>query len=293
MRISVAIATALVLGGMTSTAHAECAPSAIPIGDATIVKALIDRLAANGITTTAVSGCPAVRVNVEQRGEQLHLKVIDAFQRRSERSVHDVATAAAVIESWTLQVVDPGALPAEAPPTTTTIVVAPATLATASIVAGGRSWIGDDGTTWIGATLGGCRRVGWSCLGGAVDVGSDTSAVQDAMTGSHRSRAIHAVATADVPRKLGAFTASPGLSLGYGWNRIQQQHQDVIHGPVSISHANHALRAGVHLNVARSLGRHFALFGGVFGDVATLRTEIPDGPRGRFGVSLGARLEAP
>lgn len=290
MRTSIAIATAL-LAGTASTVHAECAPAAVPIGDPTIVKTLIDRLAANGIATVAASGCPVVRVTVERRGEQLHLHVIDAYQRHGERAVKDVATAAAVIESWTLQVVEPGALPAEAP--TAAIAMATPSVVAMAIVAGGRSWIGDDGTTWVGATAGGCWRVGWSCLGGALDAGSDTSAVQDAMIGSQRSLAIHALATADVPRRLGAFTASPGVSLGYGWNRIQQQHQDIVHGPISISHANHALRVGLHLNVSRSIGRHFAVFGGLFGDVATLRTEIPDGPRGRFGVSLGARLEAP
>jgi hypothetical protein len=207
----------------------------------------------------------------------------------------DVAAAAAVIEVVDVAGVDPGTLPAETPGPASRVIVtaAPTALSTASIIAGGRSWIGDDGSTWVGATVGGCRRVGWSCLGGAIDVGSDTAAVEDVTTGTHRSLAIHALATADVPRKLGAFTASPGVSLGYGWNRIQQQHRDMVHGPISASHANHALRTGVHLNVSRSLGRHLAVFGGVFGDVATLRTEIPDGPRGRFGVSFGARLEAP
>ena len=291
MRISIAIATALLLARTASTVRAECAPTAIPIGDPAVVKTLSDRLAANGVATVVASGCPVVRVTVEQRGGQLHLQVIDAFHRRGERIVRDVATAAAVIESWTLQVVEPGAWPEALPP----VVAAapPNKVAMSAIVAGGRSWIGDDGTTWVGATVGGCWRVGWSCLGGALDVGADTAVVQDVMTGSQRSRAIHALATVDAPRRLGAFTVSPGVAVGYGWNRIQQQHQDIVHGSISISHANHALRAGLHLNVSRSIGRHFAVFGGLFGDVATLRTEIPDGPRGRFGVSLGARLEAP
>ncbi len=295
MRTSlVTIALTVVLFGTTSNARGECVPTAIPVGDASIVKALSERLAANGIKTAAIAGCPVVRVNVEQRGEQLHLKLIDAFQRRGVRSVQDVATAAAVIESWTLQVVVPGALPEMPGPVATVVVAAaPMAISTTSIIAGGRSWLGNDGSTWVGASVGACRRVGWSCLGGAMDFGSDTSAVDDFMTGTHRSLALHVLATADVPRKLGSFTVSPGVSLGYGWNRIQQQHHDVVNGPISVSHANHALRTGAHLNVSRSIGHYFALSGGVFGDVATLRTEIPDGPRGRFGVSFGARLETP
>lgn len=285
-----AIATSLLLG----SARADCPPAAVPIGDPTIVQAVADRLSANGIATTATAGCPVVRVRVEQRGEQLHLRVEDAFERLGERDVHDVATAAAVIESWTLQEIEAGALPESAAVTAAPLVFpAPVAPWSSSVGVAGRSWIGDDGSTWIGATVGGCMKVGWACVGVSIDFGQQTTAIEDVTTGTQHSRAIHAMATADAPRRIGGFVLGPGVTLGYGWNRIQQGHLDDHSMPFAISHANHALRTGGHVVLSRSLGQRVTVFAGLFGDVAALRTEIPDGPRGRLGLSLGARLEAP
>lgn len=286
-----AIVTSLLLG----SARADCPPAAVPIGEPTIVQAVADRLSSNGIATTATAGCPVVRVRVEQRGEQLHLRVEDAFKRLGERDVYDVATAAAVIESWTLQEIEAGALPESAPAVRATplIFATPAAPWRSSVGAAGRSWVGDDGSTWIGATVGGCMKIGWSCIGASIDFGQQTTAIEDISAGTQHSRAIHVMATADVPRRIGGFVLSPGVTLGYGWNRIHQGHLDDHAMPFAISHANHALGTGGHVVLSRSLGQRVAVFAGLFGDVAAQRTEIPDGPRGRLGVSLGARLEAP
>jgi uracil-DNA glycosylase family 4 len=87
----------------TSTARAECKPAAIPQGDPQLVSSLSERLHASGIDTQPSADCPAVRVLVAMRGQQVHLRVTDAYERLGEREVQDVATAAAIIESWTLQ----------------------------------------------------------------------------------------------------------------------------------------------------------------------------------------------
>ena len=282
------------LVGATAKVRAECRPAAVPIGDPALVQMLSERLSAGGITTTPLAGCPAVRVNVERRGQQVHLRVMDAYQRLGEREVRDVATAAAIIESWTLQEIEQGSprvVTEQAPAVAAPAPITP--IATTWIGASGRSSIGDDGSTWLGGAISGCTRLGWSCVGASVGFTSATAAVEDAMTGTHRSLAIDAMATLDVPRQLGGLFASPGISAGYGWNRIHEQHLDMHSMPLSSSHASHALRAGAHVRISRPLGKRVAIFGELFADVAALRTEIPEGPRARAGLSLGARFEAP
>ena len=290
---SAPICVALLVGA-TAEVRADCPPAAVPIGDPALVSSVSERLSASGIATTPTEGCPAVRVNVEQRGPQLHLRVVDAYQRHGERDVRDIATAAAVIESWTLQEIDPGSLPPAREPASTAITTARSpSMGRTWIGTGARSLLGDDGSTWLGGSVHGCVRFGWTCVGGAASAVTATTSVEDMQTGTHRSLAIDALATADVPHRLGSFAASAGISLGYGWNRIEQQHLDMHMLPFAISHANHALRTGAHLVIARRLFGGVALFGELFGDVAALRTTIPDGPRARVGLSLGARFEAP
>src|SRR5882762_565186 len=100
--------------GTTELARAEdCKPAAIAQGDPGLVKGLTAKLRASGIATSSSSGCPSVQVVIEPRGEQVHVKLADAFQRTSERDVQDIATAAAVVESWTYQVIEAGSMPAE------------------------------------------------------------------------------------------------------------------------------------------------------------------------------------
>src|SRR5688500_12136750 len=121
---TLSVATLACFVWMTKHAAADCAPAAVPIGDPVLVQSVREKLAANGVATVATAGCPAVRVHLEMRGEQLHLRVADGYQRRGEREVQDVATAAAVIESWTLQEIDHGTLP-ETPAAVVAAIVQP------------------------------------------------------------------------------------------------------------------------------------------------------------------------
>lgn len=277
-------------------ARAECRPAAVPIGDPVLVQSLRERLSASGITTAPAAGCPAVRVELEQRGDQLHLRVVDAYQRLGERDVGDVATAAAVIESWTLQEIEPGAVPAEpaidAPAAPAPVLAPAAASSRLAIGAASRTAVGDDGSTWLGGGLDACVRVGWACLGATGSVAADTSTVADLHTGSHRSVAVAALAAADAPLRIGRFVARPGITAGYGWERLQQQHVDAHGQPLSIAASSYALRVGTHASLAYPLARSLAVFGELFGDVAAART-TPDGPRARAGLALGVRLEAP
>src|SRR5664279_2630442 len=115
----------LVVVVSTTNAHADCKLAAVTQGDPELVQTLIVRLAASGIATTSTTGCPVVQVRLEKRGQQLHLRMTDAFNRTGERDVQDVATAAAIIESWTYQEVEAGTLPTELTATTIPVIAPP------------------------------------------------------------------------------------------------------------------------------------------------------------------------
>src|ERR1041385_3377913 len=85
----------------STRAWAQCKPAVVAQGDPALVSGLTTRLAASGISTSSTDGCPAVTVDIEQRGTQLHVRLADAAQRTGERDVQDIATAAAIVESWT------------------------------------------------------------------------------------------------------------------------------------------------------------------------------------------------
>ncbi len=297
---SLGVTTLVLLLAATSRVRAECKPAAIPIGDPALVRTISERLRASGIETTASDGCPAVRVQVELRGQQLVLRVTDGYQRRGERSVQDLGTAAAVIESWTLQEIEPGSTPPESmAPADTAVPVAPAvTSATTpwlTITASGRSGLQNDGSTWLGGAASGCMRIGRVCLGALLGYMANTAATDDHTRGTQRSREIDTLALVDVPVRLGGFTLGPGVGLGYGWQTFAQQHLEGML-PFSIEYSSHALRANAHVTLSRPLGA-ISLVAELFADASLLRTDIPSGPtsapRARGGLSLGIRLEVP
>ncbi|HEX7702038.1 MAG TPA: hypothetical protein VF403_14980, partial [Kofleriaceae bacterium] len=194
----------------TTNAHADCKLAAVTQGDPELVQTLIARLTASGIATTSTSGCPVVQVRLEKRGQQLHLRVTDAFNRIGERDVQDVATAAAIIESWTYQEVETGTLPAEA---TSVPVIAPPHLVRNGIAASLMSAVGSDRTAWVGGALSACVRLGPVCAGAALRAETDTRETGTTSI-SQNSYELSAIATIDLPRKLGSYVVSPGLGVG-------------------------------------------------------------------------------
>ncbi len=296
---AVSVVSLAFLVGTAAYARAECQPTAVPIGDAALVRSVIERLAANGVATTPTAGCPALRVKVERRGEQLHLEMTDSFARTAQREVRDVSTAAAIIESWTLQEIEQGALPALAAPpeTSVTRVAAPSSpprLSRVGIAATFESSVGDNGSLWVGGTLAGCARLGSLCIGGVLRGARDTHASGDTSGDSpHHGDELHALATVSLPRRLGSFVVSPGIGLGYGRLSIATTHLDMQMMTFSLTDGSHELRGDVHLMISRPLGRHFAFYGDLHGDAALARTDIAGGPRSFVRAAIGIRVEAP
>jgi hypothetical protein len=277
---------------LTKIAAADCPPVAVPMGDPALVKSVSERLSANGVLTTAPENCPAVRVHLERRGDQLHLRVADGYQRRGEREVQDVATAAAIIESWTLQEIEAGSMPAES-----IAVAAPVPLAPSSpafgIGAAFRSAVTEQSSTWMGATVSGCARIGWACVGATIGVAKDIEATGASSTDDHHLLQLDSRATAEVPRSLAGFVVSPGLSLGYGWQRISSTHLDTHMMPFTQIDSSHALRAGLQLRVGRAMSQRMSIFTELAADRSLARSGLTAGPHSWIGLSVGARFGSP
>lgn len=276
----------------SASAAADCPPTAISSGDPALVESLSARLAANGIGTHPIDGCPAIRVRVEQRGDRVHLEMADAFARTGQRQVRDVATAAAIVESWTRHEIEAGVLPELAPPESSLLAPAPSH-SPAGLALAFESSLGGDGSLWLGAALSGCVAVGPTCIGGTLRGARDTRETGDTAGVEHRSDELQALATVDVPRRVGAFTISPGLGLGYGWSNITATHLDMHMVPVEQSVTSHELRGDVHVSITHAIGRHFAIVGELRGDSALARTDIPGGPRSFVRAGIGIRFGAP
>jgi hypothetical protein len=291
---SSAIALAIcLLAGATATAHAECKPTAVAAGDPALVQTLVARLAASGIATTPSTGCPAVRVKLEQRGPQVHVTLSDAFQRAGERDVQDVATAAAIIESWTYQEVNAGSLPPE--PTLATAATAPPIArppaARSGIAASFASAIGSDGgSTWLGGSIAACARIGPLCAGAMARAAADTHATGATSIFAQNTFTVSAMATLDLPRWLGGFVITPGIGIGYGYLRGRTPHHDPMGNPIDAD--DHELRLGAHASLARPISGAASVFADVWADAAALRSDSQFGPDVSVAVSLGVRLEA-
>lgn len=290
------LVVAFLLVATTQAVRAECPPTAVSSGDPVLVRSLSARLAASGIATASTEGCPVVHVRVEQRGDRVHLVMADAFSRTGQRQVQDVATAAAIVESWTRQEIEEGSLPDLAPPpSATTDVVAPAAAVSPRSTPSGiglalETAAADDGSLWLGGSASACYAVGPVCVGGLVRVARDTRSTGDTADANHRSTEAHALATIDLPRRAGAFTISPGAGLGYGYLAVSASHLDAHMLPVEVTRSSHALRGDLHVTASRALTDRIAVIAELRGDLALARTAIPGGPRGFARASIGFRF---
>jgi hypothetical protein len=292
----ISVGAVMLLVGAASTARADCKPTAVPDGDPALVRSLIARLTANGIATTPAAGCPTVAVHLQPRGLGLHMTLADAYQRKGERDVQDVATAAVIVESWTHQEIDEGSLPPEAEPAVTAAVVVaePSHLVRSGIGASVTSAVGSNGgTVWVGGVISACLRVGPFCAGASVGAELDTRATGDTRTIDQDSYLLSPMATIDLPRKLGSFVVIPGVGAGYGDLHVTTHHHDAMNNPLDAVTSDHQLRTGAHVALSRPLGNHLSVFGDLWADAAILRSDTQFGPSSSLRLSVGIRLEAP
>jgi hypothetical protein len=262
-------------------ARADCTPAAVPAGDPALVRSLVERLTIHGIGTTQIEGCPIMAVNIEQRGPQIHVALADAFQRTGERDVDDVATAAAIVESWLQQEIDDGGFTPPVPHTART-----------GIAVSALSSLGTNATTWVGGSLGACLRVGATCAGVLARAQLDTTATGPTATILQDSYVVTGFATLDLPIRLGAWTLGPGLAIGYGYLHVTTHHHDAMNHLMDVPSSDHELITGAHTALARAWTEHLSVFADVWTDVAVLRSDSSAGPTGALRLSVGLRLES-
>ena len=248
-----------VLSGRAGADEGPCPASAVVTGDGELVRQARADLSRRGVVEQAPAGCRSVRATIQRRGENIRVAVEDGYGRRSEREVRDLATATALVESWTRQEVVVAMLPSEpaeksaAPPPVVVMTAAPA----AAGVAGGlalafESSRATDGSTWLGASLSGCARLGRVCAGGVL-----RGAVDSGWSGelaAHSRRGADLLATAELPLNVGGFTLAPGLAVGMGWLQVDElgPHHDQ-------SGDTGGVRAGALVGLSRALAGGFSI----------------------------------
>jgi hypothetical protein len=246
---------------------------------------LVERLTGHGIGTTRTDGCPVMAVKIEQRGAQIHVALADAFQRTGERDVDDVATAAAIVESWLQQEIDDrGFTPAERTPLERHT-------ARSGIAVSAISSIGTNATTWVGGSVSACLRVGPTCAGLLARGELDTTATGPTATILQDSYVVTGFATVDLPIRIGAWVLGPGVAVGYGYLHVTTHHHDAMNNPLDVPSSDHELIAGAHAALARGWTEHVSLFADLWTDVAVLRSDSASGPTGALRLSIGLRLE--
>jgi hypothetical protein len=287
----VCIVTLAALVGSTRAGWAQCKPAVVAQGDPVLVSGLTTRLAANGISTSSSDGCPTLHVSIEKHGTQLHVRLADASQRTGEREVQDIATAAAIVESWTYQEIEAGMLP-EVRSEPIPVVLPPRSTTRSGLSASFVTGLGSNGaTTWVGGSLSACKRIGSLCAGTTLRSQLDTKATGETMMLAQSSYALGALATLDLPRQIGSLIISPGIGVGYAYLHVTTMHQDAMHNTVDVGTADHQLRCGAHAAVLKSLSDHLAAVVDVSADTAVLRSESQSGPAAHVSLAIGLRLE--
>lgn len=263
--VLVAAATALGVTGRTGSARADeaCPPAAVVTGDPELAREVAADLERRGVAAASRDGCPRVRATLTREGELVRLDVTDDYGRTRSWEVRDVATASALVESWTRQEIDESELPPEEPKEAPSPVVAmvPTETVSETVVPvatpmsrtrGGGSVAFESATAgespWFGGSVGGCVRLAAVCVGGRLRGARSTPT-------HHEMTAIDLLATVELPVALGGFVVSPGAVLGVGWTRVTTDDPHALDPSMDMG----GIRAGAQLAVARPIVAAFSV----------------------------------
>jgi hypothetical protein len=287
-------------------------------GDGELVAAMQRSLALRGIAVVPNDVEGAVHLQIQPDAAGLRIFIRDRNGNVVQRAAATPEVGAVVVESWMREdlsqpllaphaVVTPVDLPAppRAPPPP-----APAPLH-ASVVVASQTSLGTDNSLWMGASVGACVRVGWVCLGLQTQVAGDTALAGDvgaryAPEGGASCRdtdptlprqltrmGAGALATVDLPLRIGAGTIGPGLGVGAGWQSTRASLGDHSGSATSIG-----LRTATHLFLSWPLVGALALDLGLWadllplahtGDLSASGFALPGEPLGFVRLEVGLR----
>lgn len=287
-------------------------------GDSELVAAMQRSLAERGIAVVPNDVEGAVHLQVQPDPAGLRIFIRDRNGNVVQRAAATAEVGAVVVESWMREdlsqpllaphaVVTPVELPAppRIPPPP-----APTPLA-ASVVVASQTSLGTDNTLWMGASVGACVRVGGFCLGLQTQFAGNTvlagnvgaryapeggASCQDtdpALPRQLTRMGAGALATLDLPLRIGAGTFGPGLGVGMAWQSTRATLGDHSGNATSIG-----LRAATHLFLSWPLVGDLSLDTSLWADVLPLAHTgdlkasgftLPGEPLGFVRFELGLR----
>ncbi len=247
----------LLLALLTTAADAAEAPcvAAVRVTSAAgdDVGDLARALQQRGVVLAAGDGpCPVIDVDVRVDEDTTVLRGHFPTGKDVERRVHDVATAAAVIESWSrTDLIDPllapaahadgGAVAADAPPrferagvppaAVAVVPPAPALAASAGTLLGAAAEVGlgTDGSLWPSIAVDGCMKLGLACGGFLGRASLDTSVTGASADEDTGRVGIDGYAVGDLALDVGGLVLRPGVGVGVGW--LQSRNSPVWSEP--------------------------------------------------------------
>lgn len=211
--------------------EAPCAPAVQLEGSPRLVAGLSRALSRRGIVSSAPAGCPVLIVRLGEQGALMTLTMREE-RRRSERTVADLDTAVAVIDSFARSDISapllaappsaplpprpplhqPSQAPAQPQPDSAqaprlAVMLMPTAAVDANVA------------PWLGADLRLCTRLGPLCVGMLFRFAADLPSLRrDGLLDQRFASEIYA--TAELPLRLSSrFTFAPGVGLGAGWVR--------------------------------------------------------------------------
>ena len=281
------MALALASVGSTATAGA-CPPSALVEGPDALRDAAKAALEAHAIATVPGPECPAIHARLSSRDGGVLVEVTDGAGRVSERQVTDAATAATWIESWARSDLDSVLLSAPPADPVAQPVVQPVAqieererpIATAvvprvvvrgpavRVAANAGPAMGSDGSLWLGVAALACVRFGAACAGVLGRLSQDTQSRGDSEAMETARTQVDLMIVLDVPRRHAGWSWTPGAVVGLALDRSAYNPDSGMSTMGMIQVDGGAVRAGVHLSVARQLGRRWSLGADVAIDAA-------------------------
>ena len=308
----------------------DCALAVIVEGAEPARTTIANELARAGVPSSAEPGCAVETVAVAAQGPAFGLTITDPYGRVTHRTVEDLRTASALIQSTpgaeVLRPLLPETAAAPAPPIlrpgddlgdgepVTPVEPAPPAAAVSRVSAAerppGRELFvqlaselaaGSDGSTWAGLSVSGCVTLGATCLGTHVRFWRDLDP-DDVSGGAIGQRTTGEIALSlDVPFTWHRIGIRPGVELGVGWIHMG----DFAVEPQDSSDADFdqgEVLPGAHVGASYPISRHWAIEGGLGASLSLFAHEgpftvqgvrLPGVPRAFGLASLGLRYGSP
>jgi len=212
-----------------------CVTAATLVGPSELIAPIARGLKSHGVVVDGSGTCPGhlVRATVTAaatKGFKLHIE--DGYGRSSDRQLSESGTAVSLIESWVveedsdlLSIAVPPAGPG-APTIVATATSPGVTGATLRLYGGLASAVGSDRSVWGGGLVGGCARLGPSCVGPELYVARDLGLAGDTTDAGTTRTAADLLMVVALPLGKGRLLLMPSAGVGVGWMRTHVAPED-------------------------------------------------------------------